>query len=68
MAVTGWVFTGRASLPLAGSCGGGGAGESEGGTLSTAALIRIGTLETRRGAGETRGGLGRSRGAAWHVE
>ena len=45
---TGWVGTGGASLPLAGSCGGGGAGEGEGGTLPTAALLRIGTLETRR--------------------
>jgi len=51
---TGWVSTGGASLPLAGSCGGGGAGEGEGGTLPTAALLLpIGTLETRGGAGET---------------
>ena len=65
---TGWVGTGGASLPLAGSCGGGGAGEGEGGTLPTAALLRIGTLLTRGGARETRAGLGCSRWTAWHIE
>ena len=55
-------------MPLASSCGGGGAGEGEGGTLPTAALLRIGTLETRGDAGETIRGLGCSRGASWHFK
>ena len=49
---TGWVGTGGASLPLAGSCGGG-AGEGEGGTLPTAALLLIGTLLSVGGARQT---------------
>ena len=60
--LTGWVRTWGVGLPLAT-----GAGVGEGGTLPTAALLLIGTLETRGGAGEAVRLVHRM-GAVWNIE